>query len=337
VDTTDNYELSDTSSGLVGTTFSDTSYGPQESLWRLAEAARTYASSSRAKNTWRAYQADWRGFTTWCHELSLNPLPATPETVTLYVVYLAHQGRKVSTIMRSLATISERHRTGGQASPTSNPVVRETLRGIRRRLGTRQAQKLPLLSEQLRALVAALPDDLSGARDRAILLVGFAMAARRSELVAVDVTDVEFTTEGAVVEIRRSKTDQDGAGRRLGIPHGSSPETCPVRALRDWISTAGITSGPVFRPIDRWGRISSERLTDRAVARIIQRYVSKVGLDPRAYGGHSLRSGLATSAARAGRSERSIMAATGHRSPEMVRRYIRQGSLFQDNAAAGLL
>jgi len=269
--------------------------------------------------------------------LRLKALPASPETVTLYVVSLAQEGRRVSTISRALATISQRHRTMGFPSPTSASIVKETLRGIRRHLGVHQAQKCPLLSEQLRAIVATTPDDLSGSRDRAILLLGFAMAARRSELVALDVTDVAFTPEGAVVTIRRSKTDQDGAGRRIGIPYGSSPETCPVRALHAWLTAAGITTGPLFRGVGRWGRISSERLTDRAVARTIKRHVAAVGLDPRAYAGHSLRSGLATSAARAGRSERSIMATTGHKSVEMVRRYIRAGNLFQDCAAAGLL
>lgn len=334
---TDNYQLSDTSSGLVGTTFSDTSYSPQESLWRLAEAARSYAGRSKASNTWRAYSSDWRQFSAWCEELSLIAMPASPETVTLYVVHLAQRGRKLATITRALATISQRHRTAGYPSPTTAAVVRETLRGIRRQIGVRQVQKLPLLPEQLRALVAALPDDLSGSRDRAILLLGFSMAARRSELVGLNVGDVEFTAEGAVVNVRRSKTDQEARGRQIGIPFGSSPETCPVRALRTWITATGITTGPIFRAITRWGRISEDRLTDRAVARIIQRHVAAVGLDARAYGGHSLRSGLATSAARAGRSERSIMAATGHKSPEMVRRYIRQGSLFEDCAAAGLL
>ncbi len=334
---TDNYRLSDLSSGPLNTTRFDTSRTRRESLQRLAEAARAFASTSKASNTWRAYQADWRSFSTWCVGMGLNPLPATPETMTLYVAHLAQRGRKVSTITRALATISQRHRTAGYPSPTTAAVVRETLRGIRRQIGVRQAQKLPLLSEQIRALVALAPDDLSGARDRALLLLGFAMAARRSELVGLDVTDVTFTDDGAIVEIRKSKTDQEGHGRMIGVPHGASPETCPVTALRAWISTAGITTGPVFRPIDRWGKVSTSRLTDRAVARVIQRHVAAVGLDARAYGGHSLRAGLATSAARAGRSERSIMATTGHRSPEMVRRYIRQGSLFEDCAAAGLL
>ena len=158
-----------------------------------------------------------------------------------------------------------------------------------------------------------------------------------SELVGLDLRDLEFTDDGLVVTLRRSKTDQDGAGRKVGIPFGSAPATCPVRCLRAWLDAEGITEGPVFRPVGRWGHVGGERLNDRAVARVVKRNVRRIGLDPGGYAGHSLRAGLATAAAQAGKSERAIMNQTGHRSVTMVRRYIREGSLFVENAAAGLL
>ena len=178
------------------------------------------------------------------------------------------------------------------------------------------------------------PTGLGGARDRALLLLGFAGAFRRSELVGIDVEDLGFREEGLVVTLRRSKTDQEGEGRRVGIPYGSDPATCPFRAVRAWLKLSGIDSGPLFRPIDRRGRLGPSRLTDKSVALLVKRYVKDVGLDPARFSGHSLRAGLVTAAALAGASERSIMAQTGHRSPNMVRRYIRECSLFQDNAAA---
>ena len=183
-------------------------------------------------------------------------------------------------------------------------------------------------------MMANLPDRLLGVRDRALLLVGFAGAFRRSELVSLNVRDLKFTNDGLTVTLRRSKTDQEGSGRKVGIPYGSSPETCPVRSLRAWLEASGIESGPVFRPINRHGQIRPSRLSDRAVALIVKRAAEAAGKDPAEFAGHSLRSGLATAAAIGGASERAIMKQTGHRSTAMVRRYIRDGSLFRENAAA---
>ena len=183
-------------------------------------------------------------------------------------------------------------------------------------------------------MVTALPDGILGTRDRALLLVGFSSACRRSELVGLDHQDVQPTSDGLVLTLRRSKTDQEGAGRSIGVPYGSDPNTCPVRSLAAWLDASGITAGPIFRPINRHGHVGSSRLSDRSVALIVKKYAAAAGLGPQHYSGHSLRAGLATSAAAAGASERAIMAQTGHRSAAMVRRYIRDGSLFRENAAA---
>ncbi len=207
--------------------------------------------------------------------------------------------------------------------------------GIRRTHGVSQTQKAPLCVPDLRRITATLPDKLIGLRDRALLLIGFAGAFRRSELVGLNVEDIEFTTDGLVVTLRRSKTDQDGQGRKLGIPYGSNHDTCPVRSLRAWIEASGIETGPLFCHINRHGQIQPGRLSGTAVALIVKRHAGAAGLvDSAKYAGHSLRAGLATAAAIAGASERSIMNQTGHRSANMVRRYVRDASLFRENAAA---
>jgi integrase len=306
-------------------------------LARLGWQASQYAREARAQNTRRAYGSDWQAFEAFCSEQGLVSLPALPETVALYLTHLAEKGRKVSTIERALVSISQRHRFALQPSPRSSALVAETLRGIRRSIGVAQRGKAPVLAADLRRMLSIVADGLLGIRDRALLLLGFAGAFRRSELVSLDVGDLAFTQDGLEVTIRRSKTDQEGQGRKVGIPYGMTPETCPVRALRAYLEASGITEGAIFRAVSRHGKLASVRLSDRAVALVVKRYAHRVGLDPRQFAGHSLRAGLATSAAKAGKSERAIMAQTGHRSVEMVRRYIRDASLFSDNAAAGLL
>ncbi len=194
----------------------------------------------------------------------------------------------------------------------------------------------PALADDVRAMVAALPETTAGARDRALLLLGFAGALRRSELVALDVADVDTTRaarEGLVVTVRRSKTDQEGAGQVVGLPRGQHAETCPDRALAAWLELAGIAAGPIFRAVDKAGRVRRTRLSGYDVARIVKRAAERAGLDPARYAGHSLRAGLATSAAIAGAEERDIMRQTRHQSVTVARRYIRDGSLFRRNAA----
>jgi site-specific recombinase XerD len=301
-------------------------------LAAAANAARGFIEQAKAPNTLRAYRADWRDFTGWCEARGLVPLPATPETVTLYLSDLAGHC-KVATLTRRLSAISQAHQMAGHEAPTSAAAVRTVMAGIRRTKGTAAAAKAATLTGDIRAMVAALPDGLLGIRDRALLLVGFAGGFRRSELVSLDQCDLEFTKDGLTVALRRSKTDQECQGRKVGIPYGSNPETCPIRALQAWLEAAAITGGPVFRGVNRHGRVQG-RLSGYAVALVVKRYAAAGGLDPARYAGHSLRAGLATAAAIGGASERSIMNQTGHKSAAMVRRYIRDGNLFRENAAA---
>jgi integrase len=300
-----------------------------------ARQAWEFIGQAKAAHTVRAYRSDWRDFEAWCKAHGLIPLPAAPETVTLYLTTLA-ETHKVGTIQRRVSAISQAHQAAGHEPPTRAMAVRTLLAGIRRAKGTAPNAKAPVLTADVRAMLGTLKNGLLGARDRALVLIGFAGAFRRSELVGLDVSDVEFTPEGLVVALRRSKTDQEGQGRKVGIPQGGSPETCPVRSLREWLSVSGILAGPLFRSVNRHGKLQAGRLSDRTVARVVKRCAQAAGLDPAKYAGHSLRAGLATQAAFAGASERSIMAQTGHRSLGMVRRYIRDGSLFRENAAASL-
>jgi site-specific recombinase XerD len=301
----------------------------------LVERARDYAAAARAENTRRAYRSDWRAFASWCQAQGLEALPAAPETVALYLTDRA-TASKVSTITRALAAIAEGHRAAGLASPRGSGPVKAVLSGIRRTKGSAPAQKAPISTGGLRAMLAGLPEGLLGLRDRALLLVGFAGAFRRSELVGLAVEDVAQVEDGLEVTLRRSKTDQEAQGRKVGLPFGSSPASCPVRAFRAWVEAAGISTGPAFRSVDRHGRLG-ESLSPAAVALVVKRSASLVGLEAEDLAGHSLRAGLATAAAKAGKSERAIMAQTGHKSAAMVRRYIRDASLFSENAAAGLL
>lgn len=309
----------------------------QPNVGALAPAvdrAQAYASNAKAAATRRGYASDWRTFQDWCTSIGLSCLPADPQTVALYIADLA-KDHKPATIGRHLAAIAARHKATGFESPASmrHGAVSSVWQGIRRTHGVAQDAKTPVLVEDLRLIVRNLRPGLIGIRDRALLLVGFAGAFRRSELVALDAADVQFTNDGLIITLRRSKTDQEGEGRKVGIPYGSNPETCPVQALKTWLDAAHLDSGPVFRSVTRHGAILSGRLSDKAVALVVKRYAGAVGRDAGAYAGHSLRAGLATSAAIAGASERAIMSQTGHRNAAMVRRYIRDASLFRDNAA----
>jgi len=301
-------------------------------LDELGDQARAFLDAARSENTHRAYRADWAHFTAWCADRALAPLPAAPDTLALYLTAQAGV-LKASTLQRRLVAIAQAHRAVHQPTPTEDAGVRSVWRGIRRRVGTAQVGKAALLVDDVKAMVGALSETTAGVRDRALLLLGFAGAFRRSELVALDVADVEITREGAIVTIRRSKTDQEGEGQKVGIPRGKHPGTCPVRALTAWLDQLDADSGPIFRAVDRLGRIRATRLSDRDVARIVKRAAAAAHLDPERFAGHSLRAGLATSAAIAGVEERQIMAQTRHRSVTVARRYIRDGSLFRGNAA----
>jgi len=263
------------------------------------------------------------------------PLPASPEAVASFIAECAGH-LKPGSIQRRLNAIAEAHKATGTESPTHSAMVANTMKGIRRTLGTAPVQKAAALTEDIRAMVAATDDGIIGTRDRALVLLGFAGAFRRSELVGFDVEDCGFGRDGLTVTLRKSKTDQTGEGRKIGIPYGSNPDTCPVRTVQAWLEQAAITTGPLFRSVSRHGQVQAGRLAGIDVARVVKKLVARAGLDAAKYAGHSLRAGHATSAAIAGASERSIMAQTGHRSVQMVRRYIRDGSLFRENSAGKL-
>lgn len=309
--------------------------GVAVSLDGLEDEARGYLAASRAASTVRAYASDWRAFTAWCATHGVTALPAEPTTVVLYLTDLARTAT-TATIGRRLSSISVAHQAAGFASPTADILVRSAWSGIRRTIGVAQHGKTALLTDDIRAMVMLLPDTLLGRRDACLLLLGFASAMRRSELVALDVADVADTNDGLIVTIIKSKTDQEREGREIGVPNGSNPSTCPVRALRAWLEASEIQDGPLFRPVNRHGQLAKERLSDRAVALVVKRCAEKAGLDPTLVAGHSLRSGMATSAARAGATEHEIMQQTGHKSLTVLRRYIRRGTLFNNNAASKL-
>lgn len=297
----------------------------------LVVAARSFASASRSNSTKRAYASDWRDFERWASVRNFDPLPADPAVVALYITDLASR-LKPSTITRRLASISVVHQQAGYPSPTRDEEVRSISTGIRRTLGTAQREAAPLSLGDLRAMLAHLPDTVRGARDRALLVVGFAGAFRRSELVALDVGDLDRREEGVLASVRRSKTDQEGGGRQVALPYGKDRHTCPVTALDAWMVAAELHEGPLFVAVDRHGHLGG-RLTPASVNLIVKDAAQRARLDPARLSGHSLRAGFATTAAAAGASERAIANQTGHRSMNVLRRYVRHGSAFTDNAA----
>jgi integrase len=285
---------------------------------------------SLAENTRRAYQSDLAEFERWG-----GSIPASPEVVASYLADRADM-LAVATLVRHLASISKAHQARGLPNPTGSELVRATLRGIRRTRGCAQREAKPLLRDDLLLVVDAMGDGVKAIRDRALLLIGFAGALRRSELVGLDVRDIEHVRQGIILHLRRSKADQDGEGRKIGIPFGRT-RWCPVNALDSWLAVSGILEGAVFRPVDRHGRLHAARLSGEAVSLIVRERVAAVGLDPTRYSGHSLRAGLATSAAQAGVPTWRIRTQTRHASEAMLAQYIRVGELFTDNAAGALL
>ena len=310
-----------------------------------AESAKTYAGLARAKNTDRAYRSDWNDFELWAKEHGLSFLPASPSTVSLYLAAKAIT-LKTSSLSRRLTAIRQAHQLAGLELNTRHPAITEVWKGIRNSKGISQQGKSPIVTDELRSMIDLLnTSTLQGARDTALLLIGFAGAFRRSELVSIDVSDISIGREGVTIRVARSKTDQEGAGRDVGIPYGSNPSTCPVRALQDWLNASSTLEGPLFRAINKHGQIQTSRLSDKAVALIVKRtalaLAKSKGLKwdvaeayAAQFSGHSLRAGLATSAAMAGVAEHTIMRQTGHKKAETLRKYIRMGTLFQDNAAS---
>lgn len=283
-----------------------------------------YLAAAHADNTLRAYSSDLKHFLAWG-----GTLPATPESVARYLAHFATT-LSCATLTRRATAIGRAHRQQGMPSPTQHELVRATLHGIMRSKGTAQRQVAPLLKQDIVRMVKGLRD-LSGLRDKALLLVGFAGALRRSELVALDVSDVQISTQGAILKLRRSKTDQTGEGREVALPRVKGRH-CPVRALQSWLTVAEIDSGALFRRINRYGQVLTQRLSAQSVALIIKQRAQAAGLDAERYAGHSLRAGFATHAARAGASALSIRAQTGHKSDAMLQRYIRETQKFRNNA-----
>lgn len=305
-------------------------------LQAAVDTAEELAEHSEAASTTRAHDGDWRQFTAWCARYDFDPLPAAPEVVALYIA--AHSGRhKVATIKRRLSTVAVIHHDAGH-NPDEwrrSVVVRKTWRGLTRTKGLATEQKEPARTGELRRMVATLDlDRLIGLRDRAILVVGFAGAFRRSEVVGFDVEHVTEKADGLGVRLPWSKTNQEGEREQIGLPYGSDATTCPVRAWRDWLAKSGIVDGPPFRPITRHGHMGESRLSGRAVAEVVKRTARAAGLDPTLFAGHSLRAGLITSAAAADVPERDIMRQSRHQSIPVMRRYIRDADIFKNNAAA---
>jgi site-specific recombinase XerD len=314
-----------------------TALAPADSLAAYEDQARAFLQAAKAKATLRAYRSDWADFASWCREHGQPALPATPQTVAYYLTARAATHRPAS-LVRRLTAIAKAHQAAGYPSPASmqHAAVSEILKGIRRTFGTAQQGKEPLFTADLRKMIAALPANRQGARDRALLVLGFAGGFRRSELVALDVGDVQETEDGLVIRLRRSKTDQEGQGSRVALPWGSQPETCPVRAYRDWIRISGITAGAVFRGLNNRAQIISARLDSNSVAAIVKRAARRAGLDPAPYAGHSLRAGFCTQAYLNGAPELAIMRQSRHKSLATMRRYVRDRNLFRDNPAGKL-
>jgi len=306
------------------------------------KAVRGYVDASLAPNTRRAYRSSLAAFREWCESENVDPLPASPETVAAFLAAEADAGLKPATLGQRMAAIRWAHEAAGFEAPTKSKLVSAALKGIRRELGVAPNQKDPATVELLAAMVAKTrpgkdePDTLKGKRDRALLLFGFASAMRRSELVALTVGDLEKTKHGLRVTLRRSKTDQEGKGQQRGVLFGRRKETCPVAALDAWLEAAGISEGPLFRSVTRYGQVGGS-LSGNALAGVVKHYAEEAGFDPAKFAGHSLRAGFITSADEKGRSATQIMDHTGHKSPAMISLYTRRTEMFVNHAGEGLL
>jgi len=305
-------------------------------LKALQEETLLNLQSSKAKNTVRAYKSDFNDFGIFCAKNGFKSLPSEPKIVSLYLTYLSTKDAKMSTLRRRLVSIGVIHRLKGHYLDTKHPSIIENIMGIKRRKGSIQKSKKPLLINNLKQLIDVIDEqkneDIKKLRDRSIILVGFSGGFRRNEIVSLDYDDLDFVEEGLKIQIRRSKTDQFGEGSVKALPYFDSSKYCPVISLKNWIEMSKIESGPLFRRFVKGSKLSKNRLTDQTVALLIKEYLLLAGIDSKNYSGHSLRSGFATSAAESGAEERSIMAMTGHKSTEMVRRYIKEANLFKNNA-----
>lgn len=306
---------------------------------KLSLKSKKRLQKTKSDNTMRAYESDWLDFYDWCSFCKLQPLPAEPETIVNYMNDLADHA-KANTISRRVSAISENHKAAGHVSnnPCRDGLVRNALDAIKREKGTMQHGKTPILIEDIRNLTIYFDTgDLAGIRDKALLLIGFMGAFRRSELVAIDLQDLSFTKDGVIISVAKSKGDQEGQGEQVAIPYSANPDLCAVIALKNWIHSACLEAGPLFRPLTKYKQIRNRRLTNQSVALIVKKYAALAGFNADNFAGHSLRRGFATSAAQHDVDERSIMQQTRHKSEKMVRRYIEQGNLFKNNALNKML
>jgi site-specific recombinase XerD len=292
--------------------------------------------NSKANNTVRAYKSDFNDFGIFCAKNGFNSLPSEPKIVSLYLTYLSTKDAKMSTIKRRLVSIGVIHKLKGYYLDTKHPVIIENIMGIKRRKGSIQKGKKPILINNLKLIINVIDEqkkeNIKKLRDRSIILIGFSGGFRRNEIVSLDFDDLDFVSEGLKINIKRSKTDQFGEGLIKALPYFDSSQYCPVVSLKNWIKISKINSGSLFRRLSKGSKLSENRLTDQTVALLIKQYLQLAGIDSKNYSGHSLRSGFATAAAESGAEERSIMAMTGHKSTEMVRRYIKEANLFKNNA-----
>ena len=302
-----------------------------------AEIASTlrFAQAAKARSTQLAYASDWADFRRWADMRGASPLPCPPGLLCGYLAALAETGRRASTITRRATAIAHYHHATGFNSPTTNPAVREVLRGIRHTIGTAPGTKTPATADLIARLLAACPATLIGRRDRALIAFGFAGAFRRSELLALEVADLTVGDNGLRVTIRRSKTDQDAQGQEIAIPRGT--QLRPVEALEAWMAAAGISDGPLFRSVSKGGRVGPGPLGDDAFIRALKRRAAAAQLDPSGFAGHSLRSGFLTSAAEAGADVLKMAEVSRHRSLDTLRRYVSRGNLFKGHAGAAFL
>ncbi|MDC3350161.1 tyrosine-type recombinase/integrase [Candidatus Pelagibacter ubique] len=302
----------------------------------LQEETLLNLQNSKAKNTIRAYKSDFKDFGLFCSQNGFKALPSEPKIVSLYLTYLSTKEVKMSTLKRRLVSIGVIHKLKGYYLDTKHPSIIENIMGIKRRKGSKQKGKKPLLINNLKQIINVIDekkiDEIKKLRDRSIILIGFSGGFRRNEIVSLDYDDLDFVNEGLKITLKRSKTDQFGEGLIKGLPHFENSQYCPVISLRKWIKISKINYGALFRRFTKGSKLSENRLSDQTVALLIKKYLNLAGIDSTNFSGHSLRSGFATSAAESGVEERSIMAMTGHKSTEMVRRYIKDANLFKNNA-----
>ena len=302
----------------------------------LQEETLLNLKSSKANNTVRAYKSDFNDFGLFCAKNGFKSLPSEPKIVSLYLTYLSTKEAKMSTLKRRLVSIGVIHKLKGHYLDTKHPAIIENIMGIKRRKGSIQKSKKPILVNSLKLIINAIDqqnkEEIKKLRDRSIILIGFSGGFRRNEIVSLDYDDLDFVPEGLKINLKRSKTDQFGEGFTKALPYFDNLQYCPVASLKKWIEISKITSGALFRRISKGSKMSENRLTNQTVALLIKKYLNLIGVDSKNYSGHSLRSGFATSAAESGAEERSIMTMTGHKSTEMVRRYINDANLFKNNA-----